>query len=110
MFLKQKNVEATCLDWIQIACMFMVDEVYERTLDSLADKRSVKAVIEGQQDEWKVVCFPPFQHGKHCFLSGPCRPIGMLMLILRLLCSYVLYGVERGFSSEASAEIFFACA
>jgi hypothetical protein len=79
MFLKQKSVEATCLDWIQTACMFMVDEVYEGTLDSLDDNRSVKAVIEGQQDEWNAVCSHPFSTCRTLSVAGPSRPIGMLM-------------------------------
>jgi hypothetical protein len=59
MYLQQKDVEEAVLAWIQAACMFMIDEVDEKTADSFADRRKVLAVLKEQETEWEAVCSPP---------------------------------------------------
>jgi hypothetical protein len=73
MYLQQKDVEATVLAWIQAGCIFIIDEVYEKTADSFEDRKKVLAVLKGQENELKAVCLPPFI---------PCSTLSALLQVL----------------------------
>jgi hypothetical protein len=63
MYLQQKDVEATILNWIQAACMFMVDEVCVKEADFFTlnpqwrDVSKIQAVLKEKNGEWEAVRF-----------------------------------------------------
>jgi hypothetical protein len=55
MYLQQKDVESTVLDWTQAECMRMIDEVCVKAGESFNDKSKAQPVLKEHHDAWEAV-------------------------------------------------------